>query len=253
MKSARVHTHDLAQKRRQIAGSLFLVLVISTLLYILLSQFTASVALRTDDLTTKLDGPYEKAVQDYFGTQPIERLRFLTNVDALTRYVQASAPEVQSIAMTGSDGIGKTNMTLTMRRPVAGWNVDGSQQYVDASGTAFKKNYFPAPAVQIIDNSGVEVTNGQAVASNRFLGFVGRLVGLVKEKGYVAQQIIIPRGTTRQVELRVENIPYSLKFSIDRPAGEQAEDMARTLGYLGQKGITPEYVDLRVANKAFYK
>lgn len=253
MKSSRVHTHDLAQKRRQIGGALFLVLIIMAALYALLSQFTASVGVRTNDVTVKLDSSYEQAIQSYFGTQPIERLRFLLNVDNLTRYVQATAPEVKSIEVTGSNGVGKTNITLVMRQPVAGWNVAGSQQYVDSTGSAFKKNYYPAPTVQIIDSSGVPVTDGQAVASNRFLGFVGRLVGLAKEKGYTAEQVIIPRGTTRQVELRIAGTPYPLKFSIDRPAGEQVEDMARTLGYLQQRGITPEYVDLRVANKAFYK
>lgn len=253
MKSPRVHTHDLAQKRRQLGGLLLIVVVASALLYILLSQFTASVALRTDDLTTKLNGSYEQTIQNYFGTQPTERLRMFLNVNNLTRYVQVVSPEVQSITMTGANGVGTTNMTLTMRQPVAGWNVDGSQQYVDATGTAFKKNYFADPAVQIIDDSGVSVTSGQAVASNRFLGFVGRLVGFVKDKKLTPQQIIIPRGTTRQVELHVAEVPYLFKFSIDRPAGEQVEDMARTLGYLQQKGITPEYVDLRVANKAFYK
>lgn len=253
MKSSRVHTHDLAQKRRQIGGLLLLVLLVIAVLYILLSQFTASVNVRTDDVTVKLDDSYEKAIQSYFGTQPIERFRFLLDVNNLTRYVQAVAPEVKSVAVTGSNGVGTTNITLTMRQPVAGWNVGGSQQYVDSTGSAFRKNYYPAPAVQIVDNSGVPVTDGQAVASNRFLGFVGRLVGLAKEKGYTAEQVIIPRGTTRQVELRVNGIPYPMKFSIDRPAGEQVEDMARTIGYLQQRGISPEYVDLRVANKAFYK
>ncbi len=253
MRSPRLQVHDLARQRRHLGGTLLIVFVGAAAVYLLLSQFTATVQLRTDDATTRLDGPYEKVIQDYFGTQPIERLRFLLNIEHLTTYIKTVTPEVQNVTVTGSDGLGKTYVTLSMRRPIAGWNVGGVQQYVDDTGIAFKQNYFASPTVQIVDNSGVTVTNGQAIASNRFLGFVGRLVGLAKTRGYDVQQVIIPRGTTRQVELRLATISYPLKFSIDRPAGEQAEDMARTLNYLNTHGITPEYVDLRVSNKAFYK
>ncbi|MEO5950263.1 MAG: hypothetical protein ABIQ04_02335 [Candidatus Saccharimonadales bacterium] len=253
MKSPRVHIHDLAKKRRHLGLTLFLVVAVLMILYGMLSQFTAGVSLRTDDITTKLNGSYSKIIQDYFNAQPIERFRFLLNIDHLSTYVQTMAPEVLSVTSTGSNGVGTTNMTLTMRHPVAGWNIQGSKQYVDSSGTAFEQNYFAEPAVQIIDDSGVTVTSGQAVASNRFLSFVGRLVGSVKGQGYTAEQIIIPRGTTRQVELRLLGITYPIKFSIDRPVGEQTEDMSRALAYLKAQNVNPQYIDLRVSNKAFYK
>ena len=67
------------------------------------------------------------------------------------------------------------------------------------------------------------------------------------------QQVIIPASTTRQVELRIKKVSYPVKFSVDRPAGEQTEDMARVIKYLKSKGVNPDYVDVRVSGKAFYK
>ena len=82
---------------------------------------------------------------------------------------------------------------------------------------------------------------------------MGRAVGLSKTEGYNVQQVIIPSGTTREVELRVEGVDYPIKLSVDRSAGEQAEDMARVIKYLKDKNIKPEYIDVRVSGKAFYR
>jgi hypothetical protein len=44
-----------------------------------------------------------------------------------------------------------------------------------------------------------------------------------------------------------------VKFSVDRAVGEQAEDAARAVRYLDGKGMSPEYLDVRISGKAFYK
>lgn len=253
LKSPRVQAHELVRKRRHIGLVLFLVLAGAAGLFVLISQFTAGVVVRGQDITMQLDPIYERTIQEYLSKQPIERLRFLLNEETLNRYLQAAAPEISDVQVQGAAGFGKSEFVVTMRRPIAGWAMHGQQQYVDNTGTAFGRNYFETPKVQIVDNSGIPVNAGQAVASNRFLGFVGRVVGLAKGQGYVAQQVIIPTGTTRQVEVRLEGVPYPIKFSVDRPAGEQVEDMARSLQWLSGHGITPQYLDVRVSGKAFYK
>jgi hypothetical protein len=253
LKSPRVQAHELVRQRRHIGSVLLLVLVGAALLYALIAQFTAGVVVRVQDVSTRLDPVYEQAIQDYLSSQPIERLRFLLSEKALGDFLQTAAPEVATVRVEGAAGFGKSEFVVTMRQPIAGWSMNGRQQYVDNTGTAFSRNYFASPKVQIVDNSGIQVDAGQAVASNRFLGFVGRVVGLAKGQGYVAQQVVIPTGTTRQVEVRLEGVPYPIKFSVDRAAGEQVEDMARSLKWLSGHGVTPQYLDVRVSGKAFYK
>jgi hypothetical protein len=184
--------------------------------------------------------------------RPIERLRFLTNQAALNDYIKAKLPEVASVRVSDNAGFGKSTFYMVMRQPLAGWSIQGRQQYVDASGTAFTRNYYPTPAVQIVDNSGIRPESGQ-IASNRFLSFVGRTVGLAKAQGYTVTQVAIPIATTRQVELRVEGIPYPIKLSVDRGVGEQIEDMARAIHWFQQQNQTPQYIDVRVSGKAFYR
>ncbi len=253
MKSPRVQAHELIRKRRRFGSLLTLTIVAALGLYGLIHQFTATLAIKTPGVTAAIDKSYEEAIQNYLGSRPIERLRFLTNESSLSAYVREKLPEVASVRVGDNGGLGKSVMTIMMREPLVGWTIQGKQQYVDASGTAFSKNYYPAPAVQIVDNSGIHPDSGQAIASNRFLGFVGRTVGLARAEGYKVTQVVIPAVTTRQVELRIDGIAYPIKLSVDRSVGEQIEDMSRTLAWMKQRSLTPQYIDVRVSGKAFYR
>lgn len=252
LKSERVKTHDLVQRRRRIGLILIGVLAGCALLFGLVSQFTAHVRVHTADVSVMLDSSYSTAIEQYFNQQPIERFRFMLNTAHLNSYVQSIAPEVSTVELDGSAGLGVARFALTMRRPIAGWTIGGQQEYVDGDGISFVHNYFAKPAVQIVDNSGVQVEAGQAIASNQFLGFVGRVVGLAEKSQLSVTQVIIPQGTTRQIEVRLQDIAYPIKLSVDRPAGEQVEDMARSVAWLVSHGQSPQYLDVRTSRRAFY-
>lgn len=251
-KSPRVQSHELIKKRRRV-GSLFTLVVFGALaVYGLTQQFTAEAVVKSG-VPGDVGSTYKEAIQAYFGTRPIERFRFLTNHDALNEYVKQKLPEVASVRVAGSAGLGKSLYSLVMREPLVGWTIEGKRQYVDASGTPFEKNFYPAPSVQVVDNSGARSEGGQVIASNRFLAFVGRTVGLAKAQGYVVTQVTVPVATTRQVELRLEGVGYPVKMSIDRSVGEQIEDMVRLIRWFQSRKETPQYIDIRVSGKAFYR
>lgn len=253
LKSSRVQAHDLTRQRRHIGGLLVLVILGVVVLYGLISQFTARVMVQTDDSSLVLDDTYEKAIQAYFSQQPAERLHFLLNIDHLTEYLQTVTPEIERVNGVQATGLGVSSFRVTMRSPIAGWSINGKQQFVDVSGTSFDRNYFPTPSVQIIDKSGIQVAAGQAVASNSFLGFVGQVVGLAKARGYTTTQVVIPSGTTRQIELSLKDVKYPIKFAVDRPAGEQVEDMAVGIAWMASHNQNPAYLDVRVSGRAFYR
>lgn len=252
LKSDRVRAHDLLRQRRHIGLILSGVILGCLVLYGLVSQFTAHVEVHTADLSVHLDPSYDTAIEQYLKQQPIERFRFMLNLAHLNSYVQSVAPEVASVALDGSAGLGKARFTLSMRQPIAGWSMNGHQEYVDGDGISFTRNYFATPAVQIVDDSGVQVAAGQAIASNQFLSFVGRVVGQAAKSHLQVAQVIIPQGTTRQVELRLDGISYPIKLSVDRPAGEQVEDMSRAVTWLTSHGQSPQYLDVRTSGRAFY-
>jgi hypothetical protein len=256
LRSPRTQAHHLALQRRKISTVLIVVLAGSGLLFWLLLQFTARVSIVVEDtaLSRPIDSSiYEKAINDYLGINPVMRLRFAVDVAGLSSYVSSQLPEVESVDAVNLASIGETAVSVTLRHPVAGWTIQNRQYYVDAQGVAFERNYFANPTVQIVDDSGAALQQGTTVASNRFLGFVGRVVALSRASGYTVSQAILPAGTTRQLEVRIDGVGPRVKLSIDRPAGEQVEDMVRALGYVSSQGIAAQYIDVRVSGKAFYQ
>jgi len=254
--SPRGKVHHLTIQRRKIGGLFALVLAAVILLVILVTQLMAqvSVATSTQQLTTPFKGDaYEKVINEYLGLHPAERLRFALNQEALSEYVAAVLPEVESVKVSGVKNIVDTQFAVTFRKPVAGWQINGSQSYVDANGIVFETNYYESPSVQIVDESGIRPEEGATVAGGRLLAFLGRVVAQAEGRGYVVTQAILPAGMTRELDIQLKDNPTRIKLSTDRGAGEQVEDMARAVTYLQSKNINPQYIDVRISGRAAYQ
>lgn len=256
LKSPRAHVHHLSSLRRRLVLYFSVALLVALILYIFVSQLTANVAVRVRGVdlppATATTG-YERAVEDYFAARPVERLRFLMNTEALLLHIEATNPEVESIHVESGDSLGKTLVTVTPRVPIARWSINGSNQFVDQRGTVFTRNYFDSPQLRIIDNSGLSTDTSQNVTSQRFLGFVGLVIGLAQDRGLVVSDVTIPPLTAKQLQVKVRGVRPYFKLSVDRSAGEQVEDMARIINFFKRKGIAPTYVDVRIEGKAFYR
>jgi len=254
--SPRGQAHQLTIQRRKIGGLFGIVLIAVILLTLLISQFMAQVSVTssTKQLSSAFKGEeYEKVVDNYLGLHPAERLRFALNEQALSSYVSAALPEVKSIEVSGIKDIVDTQFAVTFRQPVAGWQINGNQFYVDDAGIVFETNYYDAPTVQIVDETGISPEEGATVAGSRLLGFLGKVVSQVGERGYVVTQALLPVGMTRELDIQLKDIPTRIKLSTDRGAGEQVEDLTRALAYLKSKNLNPEYIDVRVSGRAAFK
>ncbi len=256
LESSRKHAHHLVRHRRKVLSVLTIVLLSAAILWMLISNFTATVIISVSNV--KLAKPinssrYVKVIQDYLDANPISRLHFNLDQVALTNYVSTKLPEVSNVTQQYMLGIGETGFAVTLRTPVAGWKIGDKQYYVDSKGVSFDQNYLAAPDVQIIDNSGASPQGSTAIISNRFLSFVGRVVSLSATNGYTVSQAVLPANTTRELVISVKESSTLVKLSIDRSAGEQIEDMSKALKYFASHGQSPEYIDIRVSGKAFYK
>jgi len=254
--SPRTNVHHLAIKRRKIfAIFLFAVLAI-VFLWFLISNFTAGVSIVASNVTISKsidESKYSKVIQDYLNANPLGRFNFFLDSSSLNDYVSNKLPEVELITESGMASIGDTRFSIKMRRPVAGWKIDGKQYFVDNKGVPFESNYYNDSIIQITDNSGATLQTGAASVSKRFLSFVGLVVSLSSSSGYTVSQASLPLNTTRELDVTIKDINLLVKLSIDRPAGEQVEDMSRAIQYFVKQNRMPTYIDVRVSGKAFFK
>lgn len=251
----REKVHHLSHMRRKLSALLIGALVAIITIAVFLQQFTASVVISLDDVPhdAAMAARYERSVQEYLSHNPLQRLRFNLDESKLTRHVQEQYAEVEQITNLGFEALVTTEFKVGLREPVVSWQVDDDVYYVDADGVSFSRNYYSEPPVKIVDNSGVDYTAGTAIASERFLRFVGQAVAQAKERGIVVTEVSIPAGTSRQAALTLEGRPYQVIMSIDRSVGEQVEDMSNALSFFDTMDWHPTYVDLRVKGKAFFR
>lgn len=251
----REQAHHLARMRKKLMTVLSILFVGIILLLVFLYQFTAVVQVDFgDDLAVQDAEKYEHTIQKYLTDNPLERLRFNLNEANLDAFIKHELPEVAAVEQRGAgDGLVSSDFVLSMRKPIVSWRVGDTNYFVDKSGVAFSKNYYPDPMVAIVDNSGVAHTSGTAIASERFLSFVGQAVALAGDRNLKVEQVSIPTGTSRQVELKISGFESPVIMSIDRSVGDQVEDAQRALQHFQGRGRAPHYIDLRVKGKAFFR
>lgn len=257
LKSPRVQAHTLRYRRRKLVLRLFVLLAgIAGLAWILYqSVVLPSVTLvGVDSPSAETTQRYEKAIQDYLVARPFERLRALIDIKSLIDYLQHDYPEVQSVEPTVAfAGFGRAKFSIVMRHPVVSWQAGATLVFVDSSGAAFYRNVPESPVVQVIDRTGVQATTNKVLVSNRFLEFVGKVVGYFSAQKYTVSSVILPEGTTRQIEVKLDGVGYPVRLSIDRAAASQVEDAVRAIRYCAEHSVGPAYLDVRVSRRAFYK
>lgn len=198
---------------------------------------------------------YTDEIQRYLSAHPFERNRKTVDPAVLTTHMQEKFPEIKQITLDDTHKkIGEATFAVVMRLPVVSWQTGATRLYVDGNGVSFEHNFYTNPTVQVVDETGIQAVNNHILASNRFLGFIGLVIGHLESQGFMATKVVLPVETTHQLLVSVKGVSYPIKFSTDRSAADQAEDAARAIHYLAAKGIQPSnYMDVRVSARAYYK
>lgn len=260
LQSDRVQAHHLRRHRRRLFVMFLAVLMVciglSWIIYESIARVAIVVSTGSSTVSQQDKALYEQKIQAYLNGHFFERSRVTLQVKQLTSYLQDNGcPEIKSANISATfTGIGIGQIRLEMRRPVVSWTTANAQVYVDDDGVSFQRNYFSnAAIVAVVDETGIKAQNNQILASNSFLSFMGYAVRSFKEQGFTVSKVVLPADTTRQIQVSLNGVGYPIKLSVDRPAGEQAEDASRAIRYLASKGISAQYIDVRVSGRAYYK
>ncbi len=251
LKSQRLKHHDLRRHRRRLLGWLMAVLAVSAALYGLITQYIPSVIVSVAPAVVQ--DRYAASIQDYLHSHPTERFFFSIDTSRLTLVLQAKYPEVKTVAVQPTSFLQAADAQVVVRQPIASWTVGSKKYYIDEHGVAFSQNYLKEPALTVTDNTGIDPSDAGAVASERMLRFIGRLVALVQQAGYTVEKVELPAQTSRQIALTLQGRGYPIRTNLDRDVASQAADVVAAVKYFDSKQITPGYVDVRVGSKAYYK
>lgn len=253
-KSERQQVWKLRQKRQKFSLILFGTIASSLIVIGLLSQLSASTQLQTPDLQSQSNsGRYIELIDKYYTSRPLERLRFMLDESALHAFFLEQAPEVKTIRMARGDQLGTSKMQLSFRQPTVQWASGKSTYYVDDSGITFEKSYFTDPGIVVNDQSGVPYQPGQEVINRQFLSFLGQSVSMLRDNQRPVSEVILPPNTIRQVEFKLVDPAHTIKMTVDRSAESQVQQALHALEYMDENKTIPEYLDVRVNQRVFYK
>lgn len=255
LKTDRLKLHELKAHRRKLLRMLGIVLLAVGALAFMLANFILTPAIVAVQPSSKQPdaSAYRETMYQYFADHPLERFGFLLNDSNLESHLKARHTELTSLAIDRDWYGGNVRVNVFFRQPLLVWKTGQQQFYVDNQGFAFTYNHFAEPTVAVTDQTGLPPDQSGAVASTRFIRFLGRMVGAVNDykKGKVVAVIIPP--STREIDLKLEGRDYPVKTNSDRDPLQQAEDIATALTRIDERGVKPQYVDLRVPHRAYYK
>lgn len=89
--------------------------------------------------------------------------------------------------------------------------------------------------------------------STRTKVYIAQLEKDLAALGYTVTKVTLPTGTSRELYVDLEGKTGYFKVNLDRETAVTAEDMDRMVRYLEKNGVEPEYVDVRLEEKAYYK
>lgn len=173
------------------------------------------------------------------------------DAESFTSRLKEEDPALKDVSVKRK-GLNTLVVTATLKQPSLGWNT-GNQTYVlDRDGTIIGTVTGSPAFPVIVDGSNVPVQTGQRVVSANFVQFVQQVVPALAATGITVTRFDI-KDTTLDLSAQT-NKGYKLLFDTSRGAEEEVADLRAVQRLLAsQKKVPAEYIDLRIAGKAYYK
>lgn len=108
-------------------------------------------------------------------------------------------------------------------------------------------------AIKYVIKAKIVDENQREKISIRMEEYIGLLEQDFRDAGFTVLKVVLPANTSRELHVFLEGMDWYLKVNMDRGTAVSVEDAGRIIRYLQERGITPEYVDVRVEGKAYYK
>lgn len=176
----------------------------------------------------------------------------LVDAGGLAAYLQKEEPGIKQVKIQRHLPHTLT-ITIVERLPALNWKTSGSVYLLDTNATVIgptPPTYVSLPTVT--DSSNLPVKVGERVAPTAFVSFCTSIAQLVPTAGYTIQDMTVPETTSEVYVQTTQGV--LLKFDTTRPAGEEIADLQAVKAQLAAAHKTPtQYIDLRIAHKAYYK
>lgn len=201
---------------------------------------------------------YRVGIQEVFEQSVANRSKLLIDTDKLSTKISSEYPELGEVTVA---------LPLIGRRPVVHarlaaprviiTNAEGGY-VIDVTGRIMSKATNIESSVRdslpvIQDESGIELEQGSYAMSTEAVAFINEVATQLALKKYNIQSMVLP-PVANEMHVRLEGVPYYIKFNLRGEGRAQAGTYIATERKLTQDGVVPRaYVDVRVPGRVYYK
>jgi cell division septal protein FtsQ len=173
------------------------------------------------------------------------------NPSSLQSNLQQEDPSVRSVEIR-RQWLHGIVVTVGINNPGLGWSSNNEGYLLDMNGTVIGPLPSGNTLTVVTDDSNLPVSVGQQVVPPDFVSFVQQLVPQLSAMGIGVQGLDVVQ-TTYDLTVKT-NKGYKLVFDTTREASAEVADLKSVEAVLVSQKKTPtQYIDLRIAGKAYYQ
>ncbi|MDO8591326.1 MAG: hypothetical protein Q7R60_00130 [bacterium] len=203
---------------------------------------------------------HPNAVYETAANKAFEALRNKTKVTlderGITTTLKKQFPEIDSIKIEVPIISQIATLRLNIAAPTFNFSSGNNLYVVGSNGVVAGLSSQFAGASKlpsVIDQSGFVAAPGKQVLGTEVIAFINTLIAQCQHAGIEVESLTLP-ATSQEIDLRVQNQLYYVKFYLGGDALNQAgQYLAAKHKFDSDNSQPQQYLDVRVAGKVYYK
>lgn len=194
---------------------------------------------------------YEKTVEATIKTSLLNHNKATVDSRGVARNLKKNHPELQSAVVTVPIVGNKVNAYVT-QYPAEFILRQGSSRYgLTSNGYIIDLPKLSQALPVVNDETGEEVTVGGQLLPESHVSFIKTVVYELAHNNLKVSSISLPSGKAYEINVYLKSKPFYIKFNLAEDAMQQSGAAVAVMRQLGS--TNPQYIDLRVPGRAYYK
>jgi hypothetical protein len=202
---------------------------------------------------------YQKAAKKLFSNSFVNSNKITVNMTGISADLTRQFPELSDVIiklpLVGRDPI----IYLSPNKVLIALSASNGTSYaIDANGQVVgnisRGSFTSLQLINIQDDSSATVNIGQFILSTSTVTFIQTVIYQVEQRQLTISKLILPAEAS-ELDMYLVGQPYFVKFNLNDP--DPLQEVGTFLAvqhYLKGQNITPaQYIDARVAGRAYYK
>lgn len=198
---------------------------------------------------------YETAAKAAFKA-PRNRTKLTLDKRGIASALKKQFPEIDTVKIEVPIVSQIPTLRLNIATPTFNFSSNNNLYVVGSNGVVAGLSSQLAGASllpSVIDQSGFAAAPGKQVLGTEAIAFINTILAQCQRAGVKVQSLTLP-AAAQELDLRVQNQPYFVKFYLGGDALNQAGQYLAAKHKFDTEGSQPEqYLDVRVAGKIYYR